>query len=281
MMYPPHPLHPRFVPPTGGQIVDIGTTAYFAGNAGDQTVLKYARDTPRGLVAYVYWDPIKNNPTAAPISNYITGPGLPQRTFGLLGTMVVGNQQTTIEYKFDIPYGQLLAIPVVADHVEVRTRLIEPLFGQAAAGPAATLSPLVFNDPPALVLGALDNLPNINATYPRGFVAISGFIGEGTIGGTGAEAAITRRLMLMNLAAAGGTRNLPMAQGVTHVSALSTAPLTTVVTAVSIFGGVTLDFPISTANAAPQRLPNWATFIRVTNNDAAVQSVEVVQYQGL
>jgi hypothetical protein len=135
---------------------------------GRQAIARRSFDKPRSMIAYGFWDPYQNNPSASALTSTCLSDGT--TLFQVLGRLVLGNQGGSIAYNFDLPWGQPIAIPCGADSIELEARLISPPIFSTATG---TLNFTQFNDPPPLVLGA-NTLPN------GGVVKVTGIIGDGS-----------------------------------------------------------------------------------------------------
>jgi hypothetical protein len=264
--------------------LDVGTTAFFEPGSGSQSLARLRFAKPRAVTLYVLWDPYKNNPQAVPSDQFQTAGfplGVNRQVFGALGRIKIGLQQAVNELNFEIPYGQQIAVPVVCDYCELSAKIIRPVFGR---GNPPLLSPTVqaFNDPDQFPILPGDTFPNVATKYPRGFVAITGFLGDGSIG---AKAAVggpgfIRSAFIGGLAAA-DTRYVPIAFGATHFEIRATNALVAGSCWVDLFGGGgPWLFPNATNNDTPARLPLYAQVIQVTNAAATPQSVEVIQYIG-
>jgi len=231
--------------------VDSGTTEYFVGGE-TRSIGRKTFDSPRPMVAYVFWDPYKNNPgPTAPSSTEDSG----GNTIFALGRLKIGNQSSIIEFNFDIPWGQFLRIPVTADQLELTARLVRPT---AISG---VVTYQEFNDPPELNVAPL-HLPDANTQFPLGFVAISGGIGEGA--STPPQVSPLTRTRFLDSMNAATQRSTPIAWGARRVIVLgsSLGGLASVV--LGSGGGSTGFCPVNTL----LDLPNGTTSVTVRNDSA-------------
>lgn len=115
--------------------VTSGTTQYFQG-AEALSLLRVTNEDPQEQFAYVYWDPQKNNPS--PISDAVEFCDSSGLELAAYGRIKIGNQGTYTEILFDIPWGQLIEIPVVGEQFEVTAQLGRPYYPAGQSGQVIT-----------------------------------------------------------------------------------------------------------------------------------------------
>lgn len=227
--------------------LNIGQTQYFT-DVSAQSLARVSFDRPRPMVAYAFWDPYKNNPGPGATSSIALAGG--GNEIVVLGRIKVGNQESMIEFNFDIPWGQVVAIPVTAEQVEISARLIAPTPLTAHAffvGPDFQ----TFNDPPGLVIPPGSFLPNRSTSaYPIGFVAVTGGIGIGSAGRQHCQP-LTRSCSVPALTAAapGNIVTIPLAYGARAVTVIGPASVDVTVR-VNCFGAGPL-IPLNTRTPLP------------------------------
>lgn len=269
---PPDATPPMMVTPVPPRI-DVGSTTFL--QAGQMAkIAQVSFSSPRAIAAYVSWDPYQNNPAASATASTSDSAG---NAVGILGRAKIGLQGALLQFNFDIPWGELIALPFVCDSLEITAEIIRPVYGQGP--PSASPSYQLFNDPPLATLPVGVTLPNagIKPGLDAGFVAVTGMVGDGSLNRPGATQA-TRRALLIDLAA-GQTRLVPLAYGATRMKFVCGDPLVTFVFATS-YGATDMGPFTSDPTGSAIDLPLYAAGIKVTNGAAADRTAEVIQYLG-
>lgn len=225
----------------------------------------------RSCVVFAYWDPNINGgaePAGAgfPPPAMLASDGTP---LSVLGMLTVGRGQTSFTLQFDMPYGQLVAIPVEGDYVELRARLIVNQGNLTVP----TFTPSSFNNP------AQYAPITPGATLPGGAVQVSGLISTGSAyPANGAMPTKSVELIVAELPAAAAL-DIPLAWGARRVRLVGDSFLT--------LGIATVNAPNPlTGNLAPNvthTLPDGTIGVVVQNPSAgaATQSAFLIYELGL
>jgi hypothetical protein len=257
--------------------INSGTTQALV-DSHEVSLARVSYDRPRPFVAYAFWDPYKNNPGPGASRSIVTS--VVGTEIVALGRIKFGNQQTMIEFNFDLPWGQLIAIPVAAEQVEITGRLINRV---PITFPPANPTYQAFNDPPPFVLAPGDTFPNPSPSFPNGFVALTAGIGEFSSGPS--QASLPQRsIVIPSLGAAGGGSDLfvcPIGYGARRVivvgdpGTLHAAGPNTVSAQIAVQAGAFIDIPLNTTIPMPIN----ATTVLVKNLAAAPTNAITIIYE--
>lgn len=154
--------------------VNSGMTQKFTSGEA-QSLLRITRPDCQPMTLYIYWDPYKNNPNpTAAKSSAIQKFGFISRKItdaaGLevcaIGRLKMGTQSSYNEFYFDIPFGQLIAIPITSEQAEVVALLTRPVFPEVGNFSTAGL-PAGLAYGPLIPSASGPYLPIITADYTQ------------------------------------------------------------------------------------------------------------------
>lgn len=251
---PPGAPAPMAVQSTDPRISDGSSFRFLS--PGVQSIARRSFDKPRSMIALAFWDPYANNPGAtALLSTRLSNGTTP---FQVLGRLIVGNHGGSVAYNFDIPWGQLVAIPAAAESFELTGKLIAPPIISTANGGSNKF--LLFNDPPDLVLPPGVTLPNASPDVPTGFVAVTGIIGDGSPYPNHSPPPTRTAIVRFETTDGGGTSFIvPIAYGARRVTILGD-PAAAVALRLGSYAANNIPIPINT----PTELPTTAEAVQLT-----------------